>query len=191
MFTRNWLRLFAQEVTALVCIILALILRVFEVLHLDWFISIGEIRKKPSKRVFSNLRMLIALLVMELAIYKITVTYFSGNFVAIACFCICTLTLAVLFLYNATVISVIILRTILKKINRQFFRFWFPTLAYLYKECETDAEYIKLKNRYLKMYSLECWTSEDMVKDKRYKILRFDAEVKKLLKKKLQAERCA
>lgn len=195
MFAKNWLKLFGQELAALSCIIIALILRTFEVLHLDWFISIGEIRKRPSKRAFSNLRMLLVLLILEFVLYKVTVRFFSGNFVAIVVFCICTLGLAILFLYNATILIIISSRIFAKKIKsffyNQVFRFWPATLAYLYNGCETDEEYIKIKNRYLTMYSLPCWTSEDMVKDKRYKILKFDAEVKKLLKKKLHAERCA
>lgn len=195
MFTRNWLTLLAREIVALVCTITAGILRCFEVLYLDWFISRGEIRKNSSGRIISSIRMLLAISVSELAIYKIAVI-FSGNFIAIGCFCLATLALLLFSLYNMLVVIVLISRLVSRKAISffycQIYGFWISTKSYLYNGCEKDRDFIEMKNRYLKLYSPSYWTSADMLKDKRYKILKFDDEVKQLLKKKIRAERrCA
>lgn len=194
MFAKNWLALLTREIVALVCTIVAGILRCFEVLYLDWFISRGEIRKRPSGRIISCIRMLFAIGTLELAIYKVTVI-FSGNFIAIGCFCFATLASLLIALYNVLVLSVLISRLISRKaisiFYSQIYGFWLSTKVYLYQGCVKDKAFIEMKHRYLNLYSPSYWTSEDMIKDKRYKILMFDTKVKKLLKKKRNAEKCA
>ena len=136
MFARNWFGLFMRELVAIICLIVVGFLKMIEVLHLDWFISTGSIRKKHSKRLTSNLRMLVVIAVLEIIVYKIALI-FSGNLIAVGSFCLITFALLLLFLYNVLVSSIIISRIVSRKAKSIFYKhihiFWITTKSCLYQ----------------------------------------------------------